>query len=54
MEEVCLALNESLDCLITALPPQEHLGNNDGVNEGRGAQEWLVLLLVGFVTDKLD
>ena len=54
MEEVSLALTESLHCSVTALPPQEHLGNNDGVNEGRGGKEWLVLLLAGFVTDKLD
>ena len=27
---------------------------NNGVNEGRGGKERLVLLLKGFVTDKLD
>ena len=54
IQEVGLTLTESLDCSITALPTQEHLGNNDGVNEGRGGKEWLVLLLAWFVTDKLD
>ena len=53
MEEVWLALTESLDCPITALPPKEHLENNDGINEGRGGKEGLVLLLAGLVTDKL-
>ena len=53
MAAVWLALIGSLDCSITALPPKEHLENN-GPNEGRGGKEWLVLLLAGFVTDKLD
>ena len=54
MGEVSLALTESFDCSITALPPKEHLGNNDGVNEGRGDKEWPVLLLAGFIIDKPD
>ena len=37
-------------------PPKKNLQSNEGVNEGRGGKERLVLLLTGtgFVTDKLD